>query len=153
MARPTLLLFKKSWVKWIVVSWDSAYILVNYLDYVSAKFQPNRTIFSVKGPARKKVVKRKRTIFTRCPSFFAPSDRRASQRKLKKLNLCMYLINFFHNVCAKNHPRPTSLRVKGLATKEVFKWKSTKFTRCSTYSASNDKTSSRVELKKLKLCM
>ena len=117
-----------------------------------AKNHPRPTFLTVKGLARQKVVKRKSTNFTRCPKFFAPSDRIASQRKLKELKLCMYLINYFHNVCAKNHPRPTSLRVKGLATKEVFKRKSTIVTRCSTYSASNDKTSSQVELKKFKLC-
>ena len=127
--------------------------LVNYIHYVCAKFHTNRTIFSVKRLARRKVVERKSKNFTRCPIFFAPSDRISSQSELKKLKLCMYLIKYFNNACAKIHPRPKILRVKRLARQKVVKPKSTKFTRCSTYSASNDKTSSQVELKKMKLCM
>ena len=51
------------------------------------------------------------------------------------------------------HSSPTFLRVKGLARRKVVKPKTTGFTRCSTYSASNDKISSEGELKKMKLCM
>ena len=53
-ARPTLFLIKKFSVKGNVGSWDSACSLVNYLHYVNAKVQPNRTTFRVKGWQRKK---------------------------------------------------------------------------------------------------
>ena len=106
-----------------------------------AKFWTNPTTLRVKALARKKVVKRKSPNFKRCSNFFVPSDRLSSQRELKKLKLCMYQINYFHNECLKNHPRPKFLRVKGLAKQKVVKPKSTKFTRCSTYSISITKKS------------
>ena len=87
--RPTLLLFKKSWVKGVVGSWDSAYTLVNYLNYVSAEFQPNRTTFRVKGLATKEVFKRKSTKFTRCSTYSASDEKTSSQGELKKMKLCM----------------------------------------------------------------
>ena len=62
------------------------------------------------------------------------------------------LVNYFHYVCAKSHPNRTTFRVKRLASIEVKK-KRSNFTRCSTYSASDDKISSQGELKKMKLCM
>ena len=88
-ARPTLLLIKKSWVKEIVGQWDSACTLVIYLHYVSAKFQPNRTNFRVKGLATKKVVKRKSTKFTKCSTYSASDDKISSQGELKKMKLCI----------------------------------------------------------------
>ena len=62
------------------------------------------------------------------------------------------LVNYLHYVCAKIHPNGKNFRVKRLASKEV-KTKGSNFTRCLTYSASNDKISVQRELKKLKLCM
>ena len=102
--RPTLLLIKKSWVKEKVGQWDPACTLVNYLHYVSANFQPNRTNFRVKGLATKEVVKAKSTNFTRCSTYFASNDKYSGQRELKTLKLCMYLVTYFHKECAKNHP-------------------------------------------------
>ena len=81
-ARPTLLLIKKSWVKEIVGQWDSACTLVNYLHYVSAKFQPNRTTFRAKGLAQEKVVKPKRSIVTGCLTYSASNDKISGQREL-----------------------------------------------------------------------
>ena len=114
---------------------------------------PNRKTISVRKLARKKVVKRKSTYSTKCSTYSASNDKYSGQRELKTLKLCMYLMTFFHNVCAKNHPQPTFLRVKVLARHKVVKAKSTNFRRCSTDSASDDKNSSQGELKKMKLCM
>ena len=127
--------------------------LVNYFHYVCAKFHPKPTTFSVKGLTRKKVVKPKSTNFTRCSTYSASNDKISGQKKLRKLKLCMYLIIYFHYVSAKSHPNPTFLRVKWLARQEVVKPKIPNFTRCSTYSASDDKISSQGELKKIKLCV
>ena len=96
-----LLLFKKSWVRGIVGSWDSPYFLVNYLDFVSAKIQPNRTTFRVKGLATKEVFKLKSTKFTRCSIYSASVDKISSQGVLKKMKLYMWLVNYYHYVCAK----------------------------------------------------
>ena len=149
-ARPTLLPITKSWVKGNVGNWNFTSSLVKYLHYVCAKVPPSRTTFSVNRLARKKVVKRKSTNFMRCPIFFASNDTISSQWELRKLKTCMHLINYFHYVCAKNHPNPTFLRVKGLARQKLVTPKSKIFTRCSTYSASNPKTLSHGESRKLK---
>ena len=150
-ARTFLLPMTEYRVKGSLGSWDSACSLVSYLHYVSAKLQPNRTTFRVKGLAPKEVVKRKSTKFTRCSTYSASNDKISGQKELKKLNLCMYLINYFHYVCAKLHPNPTFLRVKGLARQKLVKPKSKNFTRCSTYSASNPKILSHGERRKLTL--
>ena len=144
---------QKIWVKGNVGSWDYECSLVNYLHYVSAKIHPNRTTFRVKGLASKKVVKPKWSNFTRCSTYSASNDKTSSQWELKKFKLCMYLINYFHDVCAKNQPRPTFLRVKGLAKQKVVKPKSTNFTRCSTYSTSIQKILSQRGCRKLRLCI
>ena len=150
-ARPIRLLIIKSWVKGNLGSWDSACSLVNYLQYVSAKFHPNRTNFRVKRLTSKEVTT-KGSNFTRFSTFSASNDKMSVQRELEKLKLGMYPINFFHFVCAKNHQNRPNFRVKRLANKKV-KTKGSIFTRCSTYSASYDKISSQGELKKMKLCM
>ena len=98
------------------------------------------------GQTKKQNVQRRST-------YSASNDKISGQRELKKLKLCMYLINYFHYVCAKKYPNPTFLRVKGLARQKVVKPKSPNFTRCSTSSASDDKVSSQGELKKIKLCI
>ena len=83
-----------------------------------AEFHLNRKNSTVRGLARKNVVKATSTNFRRCSTYSASDDRSSSQVELKKMKLCMYLIKKFHNVCAKNHPNPTFLRVKGLARKK-----------------------------------
>ena len=88
-AQPTQLLIKKSSVKVNVGSWDSACSLVNYLHYVSAKFQTNRTTFRVKGLATKEMVKRKIRKFTRCSIYSASDDKISSQGVLNKMKLYM----------------------------------------------------------------
>ena len=133
-------------------SWNSLCSLVNYLQYVCAKYHPNRKNFRVKRLASKEV-RTTGSNFTRCSTFSASNDKMSVQRELKKLKLCMYLINYFHYVCAKHYPNPTFLRVKGIARQKVVKPKSPNFPRFSTYSASDDKSPSQRELKKLKLCM
>ena len=110
-------------------------------------------LFEGKGTSQEKVVKPKSTNFTRCSTYSASNDKISGQKQLKKLNLCVYLINYFHYVCAKLYPNPTFLRVKGIARQKVVKPKSANFPRSSTYSASDDKSPSQRELKKLKLCM
>ena len=127
--------------------------LVIYLHYVCAKFHTNRTIFRVKGLPRKKVLEPKTPNYRRCSTYSASNDKNSAQRELKKLKLCKYLINWFDYVCAKTQANPKFLRVKGLAREKVVKPKSTNFTRCSTYSACDDKISSQGEPKKVKLCM
>ena len=138
-------------VKGSLGSRDSACSLVIYLQHVSAKFHPNRTNFRVKRLASKEV-KTKGPNLTRCSTFSASNDKMSVQKEPKKLKLCMNPINYFHFVCAKNHQNRSNFRVKRLASKKV-KTKVSIFTRCSTYSASNDKISSQGELKKMKLCM
>ena len=127
--------------------------LMNYFHYMCAKNHPNPTFVRVKGLARQKGVKPKNPNFTRCSTYSASNDKISVQREIGKLKLCKNLIKYFHYVCAKNHPNPTILSVKGLAKQEVVKPKIPNFTRCSTYSASQHKILSRVELKKMKFCM
>ena len=86
----------------IVGSWDSAYSLVNYLDYVSAKFQTNPTTFRLKGLATKEMVKRKSTNFTSCLTYSASDDKFSSQGELNKMKLCIKLVNYYHYVCSKS---------------------------------------------------
>ena len=117
------------------------------------QIHPSPTFLRVKGLARRKVVKPKSTGFTRCSTYSASNDKISGQKELKKLNLCMYLIDYFHYVCAKLHPNRTFLRVKGLARQKVVKPESKNFTRCSIYSASDEKISSQVELKEMKVCI
>ena len=62
-------------------------------------------------------------------------------KELKKLKLCTYPI--------KKSSKSNIFRLKVLAGKKVVKPKSTSFTRCLTYSASNEKISGRKELKNL----
>ena len=88
-SQPTQLLIKKSWVKGNVGSWDYACSLVKYLQYVSAKFQLNRTAFRVKGLATKEMVKRKTTKFTRCSIHSASDDKISSQGVPNKMKLYM----------------------------------------------------------------
>ena len=152
-ARPTLLPFKKSWVKGNFGSWHFTCSLVNYLHYVCAKFHPNRTTFSVKRLARKKVVKPERSNFTRCWTNSASNHKILSQGNVKCWHFTCNLVNYLHYVCAKFHPNRTTFRVKRLARKKVVKPRSTNFSRCSTYSASKDKILGQVELKKMKHCM
>ena len=152
-ARSTLLPNTKSRVKRSWGSWKFACSLVNYLHNVCAKFHPNRTIFRVKGLPRQKVLKPKTPNYRRCATYSASNDKTSTQRELKKLKLCQYLINWFDYVCAKAQANPKLLRVKGLVREKVVKPKSTNFTRCSTYSHSDHKISSQGELKKTKLCM
>ena len=80
-----------------------------------AKFHPNRTNFSVKLVARRKVTGPKSTNFTRCSTYSASNDNFWGQMEFRKLELCLYLINYFHYACAKNYPKPTILRSKRLA--------------------------------------
>ena len=87
-ARPTLLPITKSWVKCNVGSWDFICSLVNYLHYVCAKIHPNRTIFSVKRLARKKVVKAKTTNFTRCSTYSASIQTIMSQVVCRNMKRC-----------------------------------------------------------------
>ena len=149
-ARPIRTLIIKSWVKGNVGSWDFTRSLVNYLHYVCAKIHPNRTNFKVKWQASKEV-KTKGSSFTRCSTYSASNDKISGQNELKKMNLCMYLINYFHYVGASLHPNPTFLRVKRLARQKLVEPKSKSFTRCSTYSASNPKILSHGERRKLKV--
>ena len=137
-ARPIRTLIIKSWVKGNVGSWDFTRSLVNYLHYVCAKIHPNRTNFKVKRQASKEV-KTKGSSFTRCLIYSASNDKISVQKSLRSWN--------FACTQSKNHPNPTFLRLKELAEKKVVEPKSTSFTRCSTYSASNDKISGRKELK------
>ena len=88
-ARTFLLPMTKSWVNGNVGSWDFTCSLVNYLHYVCAKIHPTRTTFRVKVLARKKVVKPKRSIFTRCSTYSASKNTTSIQKELKKLKLCM----------------------------------------------------------------
>ena len=127
--------------------------LICYFQFMFAKFHPNPTIFRVRRLDRKNVVKRKNKNFMRCPNFSASNDRISTHKEISKLKFCMYLVNYYHYMCAKIQPIRTILSVKGLPSKKVVKPKSTNFTRCSTYSASNDKISGQGELKKLKLRM
>ena len=99
------------------------------------------------------MVKAKSTYFTRCSTYSGSNDKNSGQSELETLKLCMYLKTYFHNVCAKNHPQPTFLRVKVLARHKVVKAKSTNFRRWSTYSASDDNNSSQGELRKMKFCI
>ena len=126
--------------------------LISYFQFMFAKFHPNPTIFMVRRLDRKNVVKRKNTNFMRCPNFSASNDRKATHWEIRKLKFCMYLVKDYHYMCAKIQPNRTILRVKGLASKKVVKPKSTIFTRCSTYSASNDKILGQSELNKLEYC-
>ena len=140
-------------VKGSLRSWNFACSLVNYFHYVCAKFHTNRTTFWVKGLPRKKVLEPKTQNYRRFSTYSASNHKTSAQRELKKLKLCKYLINWFDYVCAKTQANPKYLRVKGLAREKVVKPKSTNFTRCSTYSASDDKISSQRKPKKMKLCM
>ena len=88
-SRPVLLPITKSWVEWNVENWDFTCNLVSYPQSVCAKIHPNRTTFRVKGLAQKKVVKPKRSIVTRCLTYFASNNKISGQRELKKLKLCM----------------------------------------------------------------
>ena len=153
VARSTLLPNTKSRVKSSWGRWKFACSLVNYLHYVCAKFHTNRTTFRVKRLPRKKVLEPKTQIYRRFSTYSASNHKTSAQRELKKLKLCKYLINWFDYVCRKTQANPKFLRVKGLARGKVVKPKSTNFTRCSTYSASDHKNSSQGELKKTKLCM
>ena len=152
-ARPILLSIINSWVKGNEGSWDFTCSLVNYLQYVCAKFHPNWTTFRRRGLARKKVVKAKNTNFNSCSTYSASNDQISGQMELRKLKLCMQLVSYYHYVRAKFQPNRTFFRVKGLARKKVVKSKSTNYRRFLTYSASNDKISAQRELRKLKLCM
>ena len=118
-----------------------------------AKFHANSTKFTVKGLTRKKVVNSKSTNFTRCSTYSASNEKISGKKELRKLKICMCLIKIFHYVCDKNHPNPTFLRVKALARRKKVKPKIPTFTRCSTYSSSDDKISGQRELRKLELCM
>ena len=152
-SRPVLLPITKSWVKWNVEIWDFTCSLVSYLHSVCAKIHPNRTTFRVKGLAQKKVVKPKRSIVTRCLTYSASNNKIWGQRELKKLKLCMYLVNYFSYVCAKFHPNWTIFSLKRLTRRKGPEPKRTNFTRCSTYTASNQKILSQGERRKLRLCM
>ena len=77
-----------------------------------------------------------------------PMTKISSQREIRKLKFFMYLINHFDYLCAKNHTNPSFLRIKGLARPKMLKPKSPKFTRCSTYSASELKSQVRASLRK-----
>ena len=88
-SQPTQILIRKFWVKGNVGSWDYACSLVNYLHYVSAELQLNRTDFRVKGLATKEMVKRKITKFTRCSIYSASDDKISSQGVLNKMKLYM----------------------------------------------------------------
>ena len=114
-AQPIRLPIIKSWVKGNVGSWDFTRSLVNYLHHVCAKIHPNRRNFRVKRRASKRF-KTKGSNFTRCSTYSASNGKISVQKELKTLKLCIY--NYFHFVCAKNHPNPTFLRVKGLARKK-----------------------------------
>ena len=127
--------------------------LINYFHYVWAKLHPNPTFLKLKVLARQKVVKAKSTNFTKCPNFSASNDRISSQSELRKMKLCMYLINYFHYVCAKFHPNRTIFSVKGLAMRKVAEAKSTNFTRCPNFFASNDTISTQGKVRKSKPCM
>ena len=127
--------------------------LVNYFYYVCAKFHPDRTTFSVKRPARRKVPGAKSTNFTRCSIYSASKDKISSKGELRKLKLCMYLVIYFYYLCGKFYQNGTTFSVWGLARKKLVNAKSTNVTRCSTYSASDHKTLSQGERRKLSLYM
>ena len=112
-------------MKGILGNWDFTRKLVFYLHYVCAKIHPNRTNFRVKRLASKKG-ETKGSNFTSWATYSASNDKISGQRKHKKLNLCMYLISYFHYVCDKLHPDPTFLRVKGLARQILVNPKSKK---------------------------
>ena len=118
-----------------------------------AKFHPHRTNFRVKRLVRKKVVTPKRSNSTRCSTNSASNDKNSSQCELKKMKLCMWLVNYFHYVCAKVHPNRTTFSVRRLAWKKVVKPQSTYFTGCSINSASNQNFLSQGERWKLTLYM
>ena len=88
-ARPIRLPIMKSWVKGNLGSWDFTRSLVNYLHYVYAKIHPNRTTFSVRRLARKKLVNGKSTHFTRCSIYSASQHKLSGQEELRKLKLCI----------------------------------------------------------------
>ena len=127
--------------------------LVNYFHYVSAKFHTNRTTFSVKRLARRKVAQPKRANFTRCSTYSASNKKTWVKGNVGSWDSACSLINYLHYVSAIFQPNRTTFRVKVLATKEMVKRKITKLTRSSTYSVFGDKISSHRELNKMKLCM
>ena len=143
----------KSWVMGNVGSWKITYSLVTYLHYVCAKFYPNRTTFSVKGLARREVAEPKSTNFMRCSTYSASNQKTWAKGNVGSWDSVCNLVNYLLYVSAKFQTNRIIFRVKGLATNEVVKRNSTKFTRCSTYSASDEKISSQVELKEMKICI
>ena len=127
--------------------------LVNYFHYVCAKFHQNWTTFSERGLARKKKWSKKKAQTSRdARPIRLPIIKSWVKGNLGSWDFTCSLVNYLQFVCAKNHPKRTNFRVKRLASKKV-QTKGSNFTRCSTYSASNDKISIQRELKKLKLCM
>ena len=117
------------------------------------KSHPKPTFLRVKGLARPRMVKHKIPSFTRCSTYSDSDDKISSQRELKKMELCMYFVNYYHYVCAKYHPNRTTFSKKRLERKKIVEPQSTNFTRCTIFFAPNDRLSSQAEFRKLKLCM
>ena len=80
---------QKTSAKGNVGSWKFTFCLVAYLQFVCAKFHPNRTTFSVKGLARRKVAQPEGTNFTRCETYSASNYNILSQEERRKLRLYM----------------------------------------------------------------
>ena len=130
--------------------------LVNYFYYVCAKFHPNWTLFSAKRLTRKRGEKgpnqTEQNLRDARPTLLAITKSWVKWNVGSSDFNCT-LVNYLHYVCAKIHPNRTTFMVKGLARKNVVKQKRTNFTRCSTYTASNQKILSQGERRELRLCM
>ena len=85
------------------------FFLIKYLQYVCAKFHPNRTNFSVKGLARRIVAEPKSTNFMRCSTYSASN--------ISGWDSACSLVNYLHYVSAKIQTNRTTFRLKGLASK------------------------------------
>ena len=105
-----------------------------------AKIHQNRTNLRVKRLARQKLVKPRSKHFTRCSTYSASNPKSWVMGNVGSWKFTYSLVTYLHYVCAKFYPNRTTFSVKGLARREVAEPKSTNFMRCSTYSASNQKT-------------
>ena len=68
--------------------------------------------------AAEEVVKRKSTNFTRCSTYYASDKKISSQVELQKMKVCIWLVNYFHYVCAKLRRNRTTFSERGLARKK-----------------------------------
>ena len=127
--------------------------LVNYFPLVCAKFHQNWTTFSVRGLARRKVVKAKRTNLPRCLTYSASNPKILSQGERRKL-IFYILFSYLPPLClCQNSSKSNNFRGKRASEEKMVKRKSTNFTRCPNFFASDDKILSQWERRNLRLYM